>query len=399
MPRVRSFIGVALVVALLAGAAARRSTADPNGASRAGRGCSGIARRPSSAGAGSSSSRRSRLPIVSRCRRSRHRGADEGVDTDRGDGPGGGLVKLAFHGAAIDPEHAFVRVLNAVAAPLDPRVIAVLERDPSSPGSTRSGRRIPPRSDGSSVLTTEAFGPGSGRSPELGIPGADGSGVTIALLDTGVDPHHPYVNGSFVRGIDVVDPGTRRERRAEPDRAGAARTSRHRARGARRGVERPRWPPRRRSGRDRSSRSGWPDGSPTRTGGSRSTAAPTSSSPGSRPRSIRTRTATRTTRPGSRSWGSWSHSRRSRTGRLRGRRQERWRSTCSSWPRGATTARPDPATEALARPEGYPAALAVAASDARRVTPDRSRAPARRARRPPRGRAAARRGGRAGRDR
>ena len=39
------------------------------------------------------------------------------------------------------------------------------------------------------------------------IPGFSGAGVTVALLDTGVDLVHPYIRSALVRGFDVLDPG------------------------------------------------------------------------------------------------------------------------------------------------------------------------------------------------
>ena len=43
---------------------------------------------------------------------------------------------------------------------------------------------------------------------DLEIAGLDGSGVTVALLDTGVDPSHPYLRQRVVAGVDVIDPGS-----------------------------------------------------------------------------------------------------------------------------------------------------------------------------------------------
>ena len=142
------------------------------------------------------------------------------------------LIRLASRGAVIDPEHSYVRVVNAIAAPLDPRLIPILERDPLVAG-VYPVRASYPASVASSVLATDAFGPGSGRRPEISVPGLDGEGVTVAILDTGIDGKHPYLRGRVEPGIDVLDPGTDASPAQNPDRAGPAGAPRHRARRAR----------------------------------------------------------------------------------------------------------------------------------------------------------------------
>lgn len=117
------------------------------------------------------------------------------------------LAALAFRGAPIEPEQSFTRVLNGFSAPLDPRVVSVLERDPLVAGVYRVRAAYPAQVDAPTILATDAFGPESGRRPSLAIPGFDGTGITVALLDTGVDLAHPYLQGRLARGIDVLDPG------------------------------------------------------------------------------------------------------------------------------------------------------------------------------------------------
>ena len=52
----------------------------------------------------------------------------------------------------------------------------------------------------------DLVGAAGGRRPDVGIPGFSGAGVTVALLDTGVDLVHPYIRAALLRGLDVLDP-------------------------------------------------------------------------------------------------------------------------------------------------------------------------------------------------
>lgn len=117
------------------------------------------------------------------------------------------LIRLASRGAVIDPEHSYVRVLNGVAASLDPRLIPILERDQLVAG-VYPVRASYPSTVASSVLSSDAFAEGSGRRPEIALPGTTGAGVTVAILDTGIDDKHPYLRDRVARGIDVLDPGS-----------------------------------------------------------------------------------------------------------------------------------------------------------------------------------------------
>lgn len=133
------------------------------------------------------------------------------------------LSRLAFHGAPVDPEHSYVRVVNGFAAPLDARAVALLERDPLVVGVYPVRAAYPAAIGSTSVADITAAA--SLQRVGVRLPGFDGSGVTIALLDTGVDLTHPYVRGRLLRGIDVVDPGG--DASARPHPAVAGRPERH----------------------------------------------------------------------------------------------------------------------------------------------------------------------------
>ena len=123
------------------------------------------------------------------------------------------LVRLAFAGAPIEPESRYVRVLNGFAAPLDARAIAVAERDPGVAGVYPVRAAYPaalPAGPGA------ALPPVGGRRPGAALPGFDGRGVTVAILDTGVDLAHPFLRGRLLEGVDVVDPGGDASARQHP---------------------------------------------------------------------------------------------------------------------------------------------------------------------------------------
>jgi subtilisin family serine protease len=115
------------------------------------------------------------------------------------------LSRLAFRGAPVEPEHVYLRVLNGFAASLDARTVALLERDPSVSG-VYPVRAAYPASLQASVPSSVQFGPSSGRRPGVVLPGFDGRGVTVAVLDTGIDLTHPYLRSRLREGIDIVDP-------------------------------------------------------------------------------------------------------------------------------------------------------------------------------------------------
>ena len=127
-----------------------------------------------------------------------------------------------------------MRVLNGFAASLDPTLLPALERDPAVAG-VYPVRAAYPAAVPQSALETEAFGPASGRRVAFELPGADGTGITVALLDTGIDTRHPFLQGRLLPGIDVLDADGDPSAAQNPTDARAARAPRDRARRAPRG--------------------------------------------------------------------------------------------------------------------------------------------------------------------
>jgi subtilisin family serine protease len=105
------------------------------------------------------------------------------------------LAALRQRGVHVKPELVFTHVLNGFSAPLDGRAVAELERNPLVVGV------YPVRN----VYPAEVRTAGGPRQPPpVALTGFDGSGVTVALLDTGVDRTHPSLRGHVGTGHDFV---------------------------------------------------------------------------------------------------------------------------------------------------------------------------------------------------
>ncbi len=125
------------------------------------------------------------------------------------------LTKLASLGVIVRPDYTYARVIDGFAAALDPRAISLLGQLPEVAG-VFPVRAAFPASISEQLLASEEFGPASGHRPTAELPGFDGRGVTIALLDTGVDASHPYLRGRVLPGIDIVNHGDDAAARSDP---------------------------------------------------------------------------------------------------------------------------------------------------------------------------------------
>jgi hypothetical protein len=113
------------------------------------------------------------------------------------------LATLATHGIQVRVDQPFSRVINGFSAPLDSEAVALLERQPDVAG-VYPVRVAYPATVSSELLAKDELARGAAHRPEISLPGFDGRGVTIALLDTGVDRTQPYLRGRVATGINVL---------------------------------------------------------------------------------------------------------------------------------------------------------------------------------------------------
>jgi hypothetical protein len=116
------------------------------------------------------------------------------------------LGTLAQHGVQARVDYYYSRVINGFSAALDSEAIALLEREPEVAG-VYPVRVAYPATISSQLLAKSELARGAAHDPEIMLPGFDGRGVTIALLDTGVDRAQPFLRGRVQDGINVLSDG------------------------------------------------------------------------------------------------------------------------------------------------------------------------------------------------
>ena len=119
------------------------------------------------------------------------------------------VARLRVEGVVVQPEFSYTHTINGFSAAFDARGIALLERAPEVAG-VYPVRAAFPATLSSKLLSSAQFG----ERPQIALSDRDGRGVTIALLDTGVDRAHPFLRGRVTAGIDIVG--------GDPDAAAAA---------------------------------------------------------------------------------------------------------------------------------------------------------------------------------
>jgi hypothetical protein len=111
---------------------------------------------------------------------------------------------LVAKGASVRPMLRFTRLLNGFSATVDAHSLSLISRSKAVEGVYPVRAAYPAEVPRSHDLVQR----GLGIRPDLSLGGFDGSGVTIALLDTGVDATTPFLHGHVLEGADLVDPGS-----------------------------------------------------------------------------------------------------------------------------------------------------------------------------------------------
>jgi subtilisin family serine protease len=134
------------------------------------------------------------------------------------------IAKLAAQGGLVRPEYIYARVIAGFSAPIDPQVLGLLERAPEVAG-VYPVRITYPAASSAQMIERNRLAAGTGDRLDVALPSFDGNGVTVAILDTGIEGTHPYLLGQVEDGRDVVDRDAGASPEANP--ADASRLERH----------------------------------------------------------------------------------------------------------------------------------------------------------------------------
>jgi subtilisin family serine protease len=114
------------------------------------------------------------------------------------------IARLAQEGVRVRPDFIYSRVIAGFSAAIDPQVLGLLERAPEVAG-VYPVRITYPASLSSQMIDDGRVAASAADRLLPGLSGFDGNGVTIALLDTGIERAHPFYVGQVLDGWDIVD--------------------------------------------------------------------------------------------------------------------------------------------------------------------------------------------------